>query len=81
MPEDRVSPWRADVPVVVVAQMHRDATWSYITNTPPGELGGKFWIQLLTFGAGPLLGLLTTLFPSVTDFLSSWILPSAQALK
>ena len=65
----------------VYAQMHRDATLSYITNTRPGELGGKFWIQLVTFGAGPLLGLLTTLFPSITDFLSSWILPSAQALK
>ncbi len=65
----------------VYAQMHRDATLSYITNTRPGELGSKFWIQLVTFGAGPLLGLLTTLFPSITDFLSSWILPGAQALK
>ena len=58
-----------------------DATLSYMTNTQPGELGSKFWLQLVTFGAGPLIGLLTTLFPSITDFVSSWLLPSTQALK
>ena len=67
--------------ILVFAQMHRDATLSHITNTPPGELGGKFWMQLVTFGVGPLLGLLTTLFPSITDFVSSWLQPGMQALK
>ena len=67
--------------VLVFAQMHRDPTLSHITNTKPGELGGKFWIQLVTFGVGPLLGLLTTLFPSITDFVSSWLQPGMQALK
>ena len=46
-----------------------------------GELGGKFWWQLVTFGAGPLLGLLTTLFPSLTEFISSWMQPTSQFLK
>ncbi|HLM82912.1 MAG TPA: hypothetical protein VK302_20105 [Terriglobales bacterium] len=67
--------------IVVFAQMHRDATLSHITNTRPGELGGQFWLHLLTFGVGPLLGLLTALFPSITDFVSSWLQPSMQALK
>jgi hypothetical protein len=67
--------------VLVFAQMHRDATLSHITNTRPGELGGKFWMQLVTFGVGPLLGLLTTLFPSITDFVGSWLQPGMQALK
>jgi hypothetical protein len=67
--------------VVIYAGMHRDATLSYITDTSPGELGGEFWRQVFTFGVGPLLGLLTTLFPSITDFVVSWLQPSTQAIK
>jgi len=66
---------------IVFAQMHRDATLSHITNTLPGQLGGQFWLHLITFGVGPLLGLLTTLFPSITDFVTSWLQPGVQALK
>jgi hypothetical protein len=40
-----------------------------------------FWIRLVAFGIGPLIGLLTTLFPSITDFVFSWLQPGAQALK
>jgi hypothetical protein len=69
------------VVIVVYAQMNRDATLSYITNTNPGELGSQFWVQLITFGIGPLLGLLTTLFPSITDFVTGWLQPNVQALK
>jgi hypothetical protein len=67
--------------IIVYAGMNRDATLSHITNTRPGELGGQFWLQLITFGIGPLVGLLTTLFPSITDFVTSWLQPSVQALK
>jgi hypothetical protein len=69
------------VSMFVFAQMHRDATLSHITHTAPGQLGGQFWLHLVTFGIGPLLGLLTTLFPSITDFVSSWLQPSMQALQ
>jgi hypothetical protein len=69
------------VMVVVYSQMSRDATLSHITNTKPGELGVDFWVRLLGFGVGPLLGLLTTLFPSITDFALSWLQPSVAALK
>jgi hypothetical protein len=67
--------------ILIYAGMHRDATLSYITGSQPGELGAEFWRQLITFGIGPLLGLLTTLFPSITDFVVSWLQPSAQAIK
>jgi hypothetical protein len=67
--------------VVVYSQMSRDATLSHITDTKPGELGMDFWMKLVTFGVGPLIGLLTTLFPSITDFAFSWLQPSVQALK
>jgi hypothetical protein len=67
--------------IVVYSQMSRDATLSHITNTNPGELGTDFWVRLVGFGVGPLIGLLTTLFPSITDFVFSWLEPSVQALK
>jgi hypothetical protein len=67
--------------ILVYSQMHRDATLSHITNTEPGALGWDFWGRLLAFGVGPLIGLLTTLFPSITDFVFSWLQPSVQAIK
>jgi hypothetical protein len=67
--------------VFVYAQVHRDPILSLVTNTKPGELGGDFWLKLLGFGAGPVLGLLTTLFPQLTDFLFSWVQPSLTSIK
>jgi hypothetical protein len=67
--------------VFVYAEMSRDATLSHITNTNPGELGLEFWMKIFTFGLGPLIGLLTTLFPSMTDFVVSFLQPGAQAFK
>jgi hypothetical protein len=67
--------------VFVYAQIHRDPILSLVTNTKPGELGGAFWLKLLGFGAGPVLGLLTTLFPQLTDFLFSWVQPSLTSIK
>jgi hypothetical protein len=67
--------------IFVYAEMHRDATLSHITNTNPGELGIDFWVRIATFGIPPLIGLLTTLFPSMTDFVVSFLQPGAQAIK
>jgi hypothetical protein len=69
------------VTVLIYSQMSRDATLSHITNTNPGELGWDFWQRVTAFGIGPVIGLLTTLFPSISDFVFSWLEPSAQALK
>ncbi len=69
------------ITVLVYSQMSRDATLSHITNTKPGELGLDFWMRLLGFGLGPLIGLMTTLFPSITDFALSWLQPSVASLK
>jgi hypothetical protein len=66
---------------IVFAGMHRDSTLSHITNTEPGELDSRFWLHLITFGIGPLFGLLTTLFPSITDFATTWMPPTTQMLK
>ena len=71
----------AAVMVFVYAEMHRDPTLSHITNTNPGELGADFWMKLITFGIGPLLGLLTALFPDITGFVTSWLQPAVGSIK
>jgi len=45
--------------IAIYAGMHRDTTVSYITGTRAGELGLEYWRQLVTFGIGLLLALLT----------------------
>jgi hypothetical protein len=67
--------------VMVYAEMHRDTTLSYLTNTRPGELGFEFWARIIAFGIGPLIGILTTLFPSITDFVVSLLHPGAQGIR
>jgi len=69
------------VVIYVNAGLHRDATLSHITNTEPGELGGQFWLRMIGFGIGPLIGVLTALFPALSDFLTSWLQPSAGAIQ
>jgi hypothetical protein len=65
----------------VYADMHRDSTLSHVTKTNPGELGTEFWFKLIGFGAGPILGLLTTVFPGLSDFFFSWLQPGLASLK
>ncbi len=67
--------------VKVYAEMHRDATLSHVTNTKPGELGAEFWIKIVGFGFAPLIGLLTRVFPGITDFVFSWLQPGISSLK
>ena len=69
------------VMIVTYAEMMRDATLSRMASTNPGELGWSFWVKMIGLGAGPLLALLTTLFPSMTDFIVSFLQPGAQAIK
>ena len=67
--------------ILVYSQMHRDATLSYLTATKPGELGSDFWIKLISFGVGPVLGLIASVFPEFTDFIFSWVQPGVASLK
>jgi hypothetical protein len=69
------------VVVFVYADMHRDATLSHVTNTNPGELGSEFWFKIIGFGAAPLLGLLTTVFPELSGSIFSWLQPGLNSLK
>jgi hypothetical protein len=67
--------------IAVYSQMHRDTTLSNLTSTTPGELGSDFWIKLIGFGVGPVLGLIASVFPEFTDFLFSWVQPGLGSIK
>ena len=69
------------VVVFVYADMHRDATLSHVTNTNPGELGSEFWFKVVGYGAAPVLGLVTQIFPEWSGFLFSWLQPGLSSLR
>ncbi len=69
------------VVVLAYADMHRDATLSHLTNTKPGELGSEFWFKVVGYGAAPVLGLITQLFPEWAGFLFSWLQPGLSSMK
>jgi hypothetical protein len=62
-------------------QMERDPVLSRIAGTQPGELNATFYLKLAQYGAVPILGLLASLFPSISNLLFSWFEPALEALK
>jgi hypothetical protein len=67
--------------VSVLAQMHRDPILSRVTGTTGKALDVHFYLRLVAFGALPLLTLLATHFPSIGQYLVSFLQPSLEALK
>jgi hypothetical protein len=65
----------------VYAGMHRETILSKLTSTEPGQLGLDFWIKFASAGAIPVFSLLAAQFPSINQFLFSWLEPALQAMK
>jgi hypothetical protein len=65
----------------VLAGMERNRILSQISRTNAGELNRDFWIQLIALGGLPFLGVLAHLFPSISQFLFSWVAPSVEAMR
>ncbi len=67
---------------LVMTQMSRDDVLSSITRTDPGKVSWDttLVLNLVLFGAIPLLALLSSEFPSVRSFLFSWAEPMARSL-
>jgi hypothetical protein len=66
--------------VWVFAKMERNRVLSLISRTSAGQLSREFWLQILSFGSLPLLGVIAHLFPQISQFLSSWVAPSVQGV-
>jgi hypothetical protein len=69
------------VVVIVFSQMHRDSILSRTTSTEPGKLDIAFYEKLISVLGVPLIGLLASQFPEISNFLFSWLEPSLQTLK
>jgi hypothetical protein len=66
--------------VLVVAQMERNPLLSRLSNTTPGELGPGFYLQLLKYGAVPLLTIFGSQIPWVSNVLFKLVQPALEAL-
>jgi hypothetical protein len=66
---------------VVFAQMDRDAILSSLSSSTKNEIGKPFYMRLASFGALPLLTVLATRFPTISQFLSGWVQPALEALR
>jgi hypothetical protein len=68
--------------ITMTVQMNRDDVLSRITRTDPGRIHWDmtFIRNLVLFGVLPLVSLLTSEFPIVRDFLTSWMEPVSRML-
>jgi hypothetical protein len=65
----------------VMSQMERDPVLSRLSGSTEGELSREFYVKLIGYGALPLVSVLSSQFPSIGHFLSSWVEPSLEAFK
>ena len=71
----------AIVVIRALAQIERNPIISRISGTEEGTLGKDFYLQIITYGALPVMAVLGTQFPSVARLLSSWAQPTLEVLK
>jgi hypothetical protein len=64
-----------------MSQMERDPILSRLAGTAAGELNKEFYFKLMAYGALPILGLLASQFPSISNFLFSWVQPTLEAFR
>ena len=65
----------------MLAGAERDEILSRLNGTTPGKIGKDFYMNLLSYGALPVLTVLAAQFPSIGSFLFSWVQPVLQALR
>jgi hypothetical protein len=65
----------------MLAGAERDEVLSRLNGTTPGKIGKDFHMNMLSYGALPVLTVLAAQFPSIGSFLFSWVQPVLQALR
>jgi hypothetical protein len=60
--------------------MERDMILSRVAGTNEGQLNKEFFFKFLGYGALPALSLIASQFPSISNFLYSWVEPTVKAL-
>jgi len=65
----------------VMSQMERDPILSRLSGTTEGELSRNFYLKIFGYSALPIVSLLSSQFPAIAHFLTSWVEPSLEAFK
>jgi hypothetical protein len=65
----------------IYAQMHRDEILSRTTETASGKLDADFFTKILSVVGIPLVMLIASQFPEVSNMLFSWLEPGLSAMK
>jgi hypothetical protein len=65
----------------VLSGMERNVILSKLAGTKEGQLNAEFYVKFLGYGGLPVLGLLASEFPSVSNFLFSWVEPTLEAFR
>jgi len=66
--------------VLIIAQMERNALLSRLSDGTPGELGTRFYVQLLKYGTIPFLTIFGSQVPSISNLVLKWVQPALEAL-
>jgi hypothetical protein len=61
--------------------IERNPILSRIAGSKPGQLNTKFYWNIVAYGTLPGLSLLASEFPSISNFLLSWVEPTLEAFK
>jgi hypothetical protein len=61
--------------------IERNAILSKIAGSTPGELNKEFYFKFAGYLGAPALGLLASQFPAISNFLTSWIEPTLEAVR
>lgn len=65
----------------IYAQMHRDEILSRTTETASGKLDADFFTKILSMVGIPLITLIASQFPEVSNALFSWLEPGLSAMR
>jgi hypothetical protein len=61
--------------------LEKNLVLSRMAGSDPGKLNTGFYLKIAAYGALPALSLLASEFPSISNFLLSWVEPSLEAFK
>jgi hypothetical protein len=67
--------------VIVLLQLERNSLLSNLQHTKGNKVGKNFYFDVLKYGAIPLLTLIGSQVPSISNFLLRWIQPNLEAFR
>jgi len=71
----------AVIVIRVLAQIERNPVLSRMSGTEEGQLSKDFYLRVLTYGALPVLTVISTQFPAIARFITSWAQPTIEAMR